>query len=146
MIDLHVFSYIILYKSISTNMHTDTNETFRTERGEENVSAEVNQRGGSLYDVVRHIEGSLVGDALGEDGGLGDVKLQASILLEDMLELSQDLKRHAQVGLNVSIIRVCDCPTWNFARTRPRKWCIVKLKINISRGSPCCPPVLPFAK
>jgi hypothetical protein len=35
-----------------------------------------------LYDVLRHIKGSLVGDALGEDGGLGDVKLQASILLE----------------------------------------------------------------
>ncbi len=104
------FSYYVLYKSISTNRHTDTNETFRTERGEENVSAEVSQRGGSLYDLLRHIEGSLVGDALGEDGGLGDVKLQASILLEDMLELSQDLKRHAQLGLNVTIMRVCDCP------------------------------------
>ena len=28
------FSYKVLYKSISTNRHTDTNETFRTERGE----------------------------------------------------------------------------------------------------------------
>ena len=28
------FSYKVLYKSISTNRHTDTNETVRTERGE----------------------------------------------------------------------------------------------------------------
>ena len=76
------FSYKVPYKSISTNRHTDTNETVRTERGEENVPAEMSQRGGSLYDVLRHIKGSLGSDALGEDGGLGDVKLQASILLE----------------------------------------------------------------
>jgi hypothetical protein len=41
----------------------------------------------SVYDVLSHIEGSLAGDALGEDGGLGDVKLQTNILVEDMLEL-----------------------------------------------------------
>jgi hypothetical protein len=29
-----------------------------------------------------------MGGALGEDRGVGDVKLQAGILLEDMLELS----------------------------------------------------------
>jgi hypothetical protein len=46
------FIYKVLYKSISTNRQTDTNETFRTERGEENVPAEVSQRGGSLYDVL----------------------------------------------------------------------------------------------
>ena len=70
----------------------------------------MSQRGGCVYDILRHIKGSLVGDALGEDGGLGDVKLQASILLEDMLELSQDLKRHAQLGLDVTIIRVRNRP------------------------------------
>jgi hypothetical protein len=36
-------------------------------------------------DVVLHIEGCLMGDTLGEDGGLGDVKLQTSIFLEDTL-------------------------------------------------------------
>ena len=41
-----------------------------------------------MDDVLRRIKGSLLGDSLGEDGGLGDVKLQASILLADMLELS----------------------------------------------------------
>jgi hypothetical protein len=58
------FSYKVLYKRISTN------ETFRTERGENNVPAEVIQRGGCLYDVLCCIKGSLLGDAL-EDGGLG---------------------------------------------------------------------------
>ncbi len=76
-------SYKVLYESVSTNRHTDANETFRTERGEKNVPAEVSQRGGCLYDVLRHIKGSLLGDALGEDGGLVDIKLQASIFLED---------------------------------------------------------------
>jgi hypothetical protein len=38
------FSYKFLYKSISR--HTNTNETFRTERSEENVVTEVSQGGG----------------------------------------------------------------------------------------------------
>ncbi len=37
-------------------------------------------------------------DALGEDGILRDVEVKYSILLEDLLELSQDLKRHALRG------------------------------------------------
>ena len=41
--------------------------------------------GAGVDDVVRHIENSLLGDALGEDRGLGDVKLQASIFLKDTL-------------------------------------------------------------
>jgi hypothetical protein len=64
------FSYKVLYKRISTNRRTNTNETFRTERGENNVPAEVIQRGGCLYDAFCCIKGSLLGDAL-EDGGLG---------------------------------------------------------------------------
>jgi hypothetical protein len=104
------FSYKVLYKSISTNRHTNTNETLRTEGSKKQVPAEVSQRGGCLYDVLRHIKGSLGSDALGEDGGLRDVELQASILLEDMLELSQDLKHHAQLGLDVTIIRVHNHP------------------------------------
>ena len=75
------FSYKVLYKSISTKSHTDTNETFRTERGENNVPTEVSQRGGTCDDVLRHIKGRLSGDTLGEDGGLGDVKLQVSVFL-----------------------------------------------------------------
>ena len=54
---------------------------------------------GTLYDVLIHITVSLVGDVFVEDGGLGDVDLQGSILLEDMFELSQDLKRHAHLVL-----------------------------------------------
>jgi hypothetical protein len=78
------FSYKVPYKSISTNRHTDTNETFRTERSEGEGAVQWAGSG----DVVRQIERSLMGGALGEDRGVGDVKLQAGILLEDMLELS----------------------------------------------------------
>jgi hypothetical protein len=44
-------------------------------------------------DAVRDMKRSLLRNALGEDGGLGDVevKSKSSILLVDMLELSQDL-------------------------------------------------------
>jgi hypothetical protein len=83
-------SYKVPYKSISTNRNTDPNETFRTDRDEENVSVEVNHRGGSLYDVLCQVEDILVGDTLGEDGGpsLGDINLQSIIFLEDILELN----------------------------------------------------------
>ena len=57
-------------------------------------------------DVVRHIQHSLLSDALGEDGSLGDVEVKSSILLEDVLEVSQDLKRHAHLGFYVTIISI----------------------------------------
>ena len=84
-IDLHVFSYKVPYESISANRYTDTNETFRTEGPDSNIPTEVIQSGSSLEDGLRHVKGSLLGDALGEDGGLVNVKLQASIFLEDSL-------------------------------------------------------------
>ena len=71
----------------------------------------MSQRGGSLYDLLRHITGSLLGDALGEDRGLANMKLQVSIFLEDAFQLSQDLKRHAEFDLNVTIIRVHNLPS-----------------------------------
>ncbi len=43
-------------------------------------------------DVVRHIERSLLGDTLEEDGSIGEVEVKCSILLEDWPEVSQDLK------------------------------------------------------
>ncbi len=60
-----------------------------------------------MHDVLRHIKRSLGSDTFGgEDGGLRDVELQTSICLEDGLELSQNLLRHAQFGLNVPIVGV----------------------------------------
>ena len=50
------------YKRISTNRHTDTNETFRTERDENNIPTEVTQCGAGVDDAVRRIERSLLGD------------------------------------------------------------------------------------
>jgi hypothetical protein len=98
-------------KSISTNRHSNTNETFRTERSEQNVVTEVSQGGGCLQDGLRHIKSSLGRDSLGEDGGLRDVELQASIFLEDGLELRQDLEGHTRSALDVPIICICYRPS-----------------------------------
>ena len=65
-----ICSYKVAYKRIGTNRHTDTNETFRAEGSEENIRAKVSEGGAGIDDVVRRIESSLLGDALGEDGGL----------------------------------------------------------------------------
>ena len=60
------FSYKVLCKRISTNRHTNTNETFRTERSKGDIAAKLSQcRDGSNY-AVRHIEHSLLGGALGD--------------------------------------------------------------------------------
>ena len=64
------------------------------------------QGGAVADDAVRYIERSLLRDALGEDGSLGDVEVKSSILLEDVLEASQDLKRHAHLGFYVTIISI----------------------------------------
>eukprot|EP00001_Collodictyon_triciliatum_P046946 08409_1 len=97
-----------------------------------NIPTEVSQRGSSLEDVLRHVKGSLLGDALGEDGGLVDVKLQASIFLKDAL-LRQDLQRHAEFGLNVTIIRVRNRPSpWKLENTSP----VVNSQIKYHLGVP----------
>ena len=57
--------------------------------------------------AVRYIERDLLRDTLREDGCLRDVELQASIFLEDGLELRQDLEGHTEFSLDVSIISVC---------------------------------------
>ena len=62
--------------------------------------------GTGIDDVVRRIKRSLLGDTLGEDGGLGDVKFKSSILLQDVLELRQDLHRHTQPSFDVTIISI----------------------------------------
>jgi hypothetical protein len=85
------FSYEVTHKSICTYRHTDTNATFRAERSEGDIRIKGSQNGAVVDDAVRDIERSLLRDALGEDGGLGDVEVKSSMLLEDMLELSQDL-------------------------------------------------------
>ena len=42
----------VLYKHISTNRHTDTIETSRTERNEENIPGEVGEGGVVYYEVM----------------------------------------------------------------------------------------------
>ena len=62
--------YEFLYKIISAQRHTDTNETCGTERIKENIPVEVCEVGTGVDDVVGHIKHILLGDTLGEDGGL----------------------------------------------------------------------------
>ena len=50
-ITLHVLATKVLYKRISTNSHTDTNETFRTDRREESIRGEVGKGGAGVDDV-----------------------------------------------------------------------------------------------
>jgi hypothetical protein len=54
------FSYKVLYKSISNNRHTDTNETVRAKGVKGNVRPEVLQCGAGSNDAVRSIERSLL--------------------------------------------------------------------------------------
>ena len=56
------------------------------------------------------IKHTLLGDVLSEEGRLGDFKFQDSILLEYMLEISQNLKRHTQLGFHVSIVSINELP------------------------------------
>ncbi len=70
------FSYNVPYKSISTNRYTDTNETFRSERSEGDITSKMSQDRVDADDVVHGIKHSLLYNDLREDGGLGDIKLQ----------------------------------------------------------------------
>ena len=73
------FSYKVLYKSVSTNRHTDTNETFRAKGVKNNFRLEVRQFGAVSNDAVLYIEHSLLRNALSwEDGCLSDIELQTT--------------------------------------------------------------------
>jgi hypothetical protein len=76
------FTYEVPNKSISTNRHTDTNETFRAERNEGDIIAKLSQGRAVVDDAVCGIKHSLLCNALGKDGGLGDIKLQTCIFFE----------------------------------------------------------------
>jgi hypothetical protein len=75
----------------------------------------VRHQGGTVIDDdIRYIEHSLLSDSLGKDGGLGDVEVDVegkfSILLEDVLEFSQDLQCHIHPNLYVTIISISKRP------------------------------------
>jgi hypothetical protein len=89
------FGYKVLYKSISTNRHTNTNKTFRAERSEGDIRMKGSQS--VVDDAVRELLMMLCATSnaaccvtpLGRTEVLE--MLKSSILLEDILELSQDL-------------------------------------------------------
>jgi hypothetical protein len=66
-------------------MHTNTNETFGTERSKGDIAPKLSHCRVGSNDAVRHIEHNLLGGALGEDGGLEDIKLQPCVFLEDTI-------------------------------------------------------------
>jgi hypothetical protein len=82
-----------------------TDETFGIEGYESDVPAESSECGAGVDHMLRHITGSLSADALGKDGGLRHVEFKPGILLEDVLEISQDLERRAHhLGFDVPIV------------------------------------------
>ncbi len=76
------FNYKVPYKSICTNRHTGTNETFRSERSKDDITTYLSQWRVDNNEVVCYIKHNLLGDALGEDGSLGDIKLHPCIFFE----------------------------------------------------------------
>ena len=64
--------------------NTDTNEIFRNVGDEGDVPDEVIEGGGGGHYAFSH---HLLSDVLGQDGRLGDVKVQTSIFFEDVLDI-----------------------------------------------------------
>jgi hypothetical protein len=60
-------SYKVPNKSISTNRHTDTNETFRAERSEGDITSKLSQGRAVVDDAVRGIKRNLLCNALRKD-------------------------------------------------------------------------------
>ena len=74
--------------------------------------------GFDVDDGLHLIKQSVLGDTLEEGGGLGDVQLQTSIILEDTFELRENLKHHTQLVLDVSIIGIRNRPVLGILRTQ----------------------------
>ena len=70
----------------------DADETFGTEGSEGDVPTDRSECGAGVDLLLCHITRSLLADALGKDACLGHVEVKSGILLEDVLEISQDLK------------------------------------------------------
>jgi hypothetical protein len=47
-----------------------------------------------------------LGDALGKVGCFGHVEVKSIILMENVLEIRQDLKRHTHLVFDVSIVNI----------------------------------------
>jgi hypothetical protein len=78
----------------------------------------VRKDGFDVDDGLHLIKQSVLGDTLEEGGGLGDVQLQTSIILEDTFELRENLKHHTQLVLDVSIIGIRNRPVLGILRTQ----------------------------
>ena len=77
--------------------------------------------------------------------GLVEIEGEASVLLEYMLDVRENLEGDGQLGFDVAIISVrhSACVLVVLVEGAAPQWCSVKQKMiitRISRGSPCCPP------
>jgi len=66
---------------ITLHFDTDADETFGTKRGERDDPTEGSECGAIGGDVLRHIESSLLADALWEEGRFGHVEVKPSVLV-----------------------------------------------------------------
>jgi hypothetical protein len=87
------FSNKVLYKSVPIGTPIPTKPS--GQKKTRDTSPNIPQFLSVGDDDVRHIEHNMLGDDLGEDGGLGDITFQPCVFLEDTLYLSQNPKHHS---------------------------------------------------
>ncbi len=86
------FGKTVLDESICAYGDADAEEALGAERCAGDVAAERSETGAGVDLLLRRIARSLL---------LGSVEVKTGILLDDVLEISQDLKRHAPSWLQV---------------------------------------------
>jgi hypothetical protein len=85
-----------------------------------------------LDDVLRYIKRNLLRDTLGgEEACFGHIGVKSSVLMEDTLEVSQDMKRHAYLSLDLSIVSISKRDDQEHKATFKRK--ILKNKKIVSQ-------------
>ena len=86
----------------------DANKTFGTKRGERDAATEGSECGAVGDDVLRHIESSLLADALWEEGRFGHVEVKSSVLVRAGHQPRPDVLAH--LGFDVSIVSISKRP------------------------------------
>ena len=106
---------------------------------------EVCQRRTGGDEAMRYIKSDLLLDTPSrEDGWRRDVEVRPGSSLKTDLRSTKTWRATDSLDLMYPssaypIVRA----SWNLANTLSHRWGIVRLNINISKGSPYCPPVFP---
>ena len=88
-------------REMNWNAGRDVNRKRGTWNGHEVLH---NECGDGVDHMFDHITRRLLTDALGQDGSLGHVVVKFGILLEDVLEISQDLEHYAHLDFDAVIM------------------------------------------